>query len=245
MAVLITRPAPDNDATADALRRRGFEPLLAPMLSFQAMRFQIEDGREFRGLIVTSTNALRAIASSPQLARLQDLPVFAVGARTAQAARDIGFQNVRAAEGDASALRDLVAAKAPERRGAAPLLYLSATDVSRDLGGELGLRGVNVAAIAVYRMVRLDDFTEPVRAAFAGQTIEAVLHFSRRSALAFIRAVQRSGQEITALALPQFCLSEPIAADLREAGATRLSVAKAPTEADLLDALEQVLRAKP
>lgn len=242
MVVLVTRPAPDNDATADALRRRGFEPLLAPMLSFQALPFQIEEGREFRGLIVTSTNALRAIAASPQLVRLKGLPVFAVGARTAQAARDMGFRNVRAAEGDASALRDLIVAKAPERRGAAPLLYLGATDVSRDLGGELGLRGVNVAAVSVYRMVRLDDFAEPVRAAFAGQTIEAVLHFSRRSALAFIRAVQRSGQEIAALALPQFCLSEQIAGALRDAGANRLGVAKAPTEADLLDTLEQALR---
>jgi uroporphyrinogen-III synthase len=244
VAVLVTRPAPDNDATADALRGRGFEPLLAPMLSFQALRFQIEEGREFRGLIVTSTNALRAIAGSAQLAHLQDLPLFAVGARTAQAACDIGFRNVRAAEGDASALRELIVAKAPERRGVAPLLYLSATDVSRDLTGELGLRGVNVAAIAVYRMVQLDDFAEPVRAAFASQTIEAVLHFSRRSALAFIRAVQRTGQEITALALPQLCLSEPIAAALRDAGASRLGVAKAPTEADLLDALEQALRAR-
>ena len=138
MAVLVTRPVPDNEATASALRDRGFEPLLAPMLTFQALPFQLEEGREFRGLVLTSTNALRAIAASPQLARLQALPVFAVGARTAQAARDGGFHNVRAAEGDASALRELIAARSPEKRGAAPLLYLAATDVSRNLAGELG-----------------------------------------------------------------------------------------------------------
>ena len=102
MVVLVTRPAPDNEATAQALRQRGFEPLLAPMLSFQALPFQLEQGREFRGLIITSSNALRAVAASPQLPRLRDLPVFAVGARTAQAARELGFPNVRAAEGDAT-----------------------------------------------------------------------------------------------------------------------------------------------
>ena len=62
MAVLVTRPAPDNEATAEALRQRGFEPMLAPMLVFQALPFQIADNRDFRGLILTSTNALRAIA---------------------------------------------------------------------------------------------------------------------------------------------------------------------------------------
>ena len=85
MAVLVTRPAPDNDATADALRGRAFEPLLAPMLTFRALRFQIEEGREFRGLILTSANAMRALAASPQLARVQGLPVFAVGERTTRA----------------------------------------------------------------------------------------------------------------------------------------------------------------
>lgn len=242
MAVLITRPVPDNDATASALRARGFEPLLAPMLTFQALPFLLEEGREFRGLIITSTNALRAIEGSHLLARLQALPVFAVGARTAQAARDAGFPGVRVAEGDAAALRELVAAKSPEKRGAAPLLYLAATDISRDLPGQLGLRGINVATVPVYRMMRLDDFAESVRAAFARDAIEAVLHYSQRSALAFVRAAQHSGLEISALALPQLCLSEPIAATLRDAGAGRLVVSRAPTEADLLDALEQVIQ---
>jgi uroporphyrinogen-III synthase len=241
--VLITRPAPENEATAEALRGRGFEPMLAPMLVFQALPFQIEDGRDFRGLILTSTNALRAIASHP-LARLQGLPAFAVGARTAQAAREAGFRDVRVAEGDAASLRNLIIASAPERRGVPPLLYLSATDIGRDLGGELGLRGINIVAVPVYRMARLDDFTDVVRAAFARQGIDAVLHYSRRSALAFIAATRRAGLEISALALPQLCLSETIAATLREAGADRPIVARTPTETDLLDALEQALRAQ-
>src|SRR5262245_11738309 len=126
MAVLVTRPAPDNAATARALLVRGFEPMLAPMLTFQALPFQIEWTREFRGLILTSTNALRAIAASPDLARLQGLAVYAVGNRTAEAARQAGFANVHAADGDASALRELIAAKSPEKRGASPLLYLAA-----------------------------------------------------------------------------------------------------------------------
>lgn len=239
MPVLVTRPAPDNETTAEALAARGIEALLAPMLVYQPLPFRDDEAR-YRGVILTSANAVRAIAAQPMLQRLQGLPAFAVGARTAQAARDAGFADVRAAEGDAVALRELIAVDAAMKRHT--LLYLSASDVSRDLAGELGLRGVKVASLPVYRMVALDDFPQAVRDAFAQDAVQAVLHYSRRSAIAFIGAARRTGFEISALALPQLCLSEPIAAVLREAGASRTIVAGAPNETELLDALEQAMR---
>jgi uroporphyrinogen-III synthase len=241
VAVLVTRPAPDNEATAAVLRARGLEPLLAPLLLFQPIPFRGESDTRFSGVILTSANAIRAIAAHELLARLRPLPVFAVGERTGQAAREAGFGDVRVADGDASALRELIAATATKSK-ARTLLYLSAADVSRDLGGELGLRGVTVTSLPVYRMAALHDLPAPVLDAFAGNAIEAVLHYSRRSALAFVEAARRSGIEISALALPQVCLSEPIAAALRDAGASRPSVARAPNETELLAALEQALR---
>ncbi len=241
MAILVTRPAPDNAATAAALRARGFEVVPAPMLVFQPLPFRHDSNIRYRGVILTSANAIRAIAAHPMLARLQALPAFAVGATTAQAARDAGFGDVRAAEGDASALRELIAANVPKTRNST-LLYLSAADVSRDLKGELGLRGIEVVALPVYRMAELDEFPASAQDAFAHNAIEAVLHYSRRSALAFVSAARRAGLEISALALPQVCLSGQIAAALRDAGAGRVVVAKAPNEVELFDALEQALR---
>jgi uroporphyrinogen-III synthase len=35
MAILVTRPLPDGEITAAALRAKGFEVLLAPMLRFE------------------------------------------------------------------------------------------------------------------------------------------------------------------------------------------------------------------
>lgn len=243
MTVLVTRPAPDNQATAAALRSRGFELMLAPMLVFQPLPFRDETGATHSGVILTSANAIRAVAVHPILPRIQGLPVFAVGARTAQAAREAGFRDVRSAEGDATALRELIAATVPVRKKSA-LLYLAAADVSRDLGSELGLRNITVDSRPVYRMAELDELAEPVRDAFARDAIEAILHYSRRSAAAFVKAARRAGFEISALALPQLCLSEQVAGALRDAGASRLIVAKTPSEGDLIDALEQVLRVK-
>ena len=46
-----------------------------------------------------------------------------------------------------------------------------------------------------------------------------MLHYSRRSARAFLEAARADGVEISALAVPQCCISANVAAILREAGA--------------------------
>ena len=51
MAVLVTRPQPDDEATALSLRARGFEVLLAPMLRFEPVAFR-DDGEAGYGAVV-------------------------------------------------------------------------------------------------------------------------------------------------------------------------------------------------
>jgi uroporphyrinogen-III synthase len=244
MAVLVTRPHPDNEATATALREGGFEVVLAPMLRFEPVAFQDDPDASYDAVIVTSANALRAI--EPQLAgsRLLGLPLFAVGERTASAARQAGFGSVIAADGDAAALRDLVRTRlrSPQSEGAGTLLYLSGADLSHDLAGELGEFGFSVVSQTTYRMVPVTRLSAAAREGFAANAIEAVLHYSRRSARAFLEAARGDGVEISALAVPQCCLSANIASELRDAGATRVVVAGAPGEKAMLDAVNRALR---
>ena len=132
MAILVTRPHPDNEATAAALRGMGHEVLLAPMLRFEAVASGGDLDAGYHAVIVTSANALRAIdlAGHAVLA----VPLFAVGEHTAEAARAAGFAKVISAKGDSDALRDLLRArvKAKELKRKARLLYLAGADLSRD-----------------------------------------------------------------------------------------------------------------
>src|SRR6185503_3342288 len=125
MAVLVTRPSPDDEATATALRARGFDVLRAPMLRFEPVPFQDDADARYGAIIVTSANALRAIAPHLAGSRLLKLPLFAVGEHTASAAGDAGFSEVMTAKGDAAALRDLVLAsvKSKQLKKASLLLY--------------------------------------------------------------------------------------------------------------------------
>ncbi len=84
MAVLVTRPHPDDETTAQALRAKGFEVLRAPMLRFEPVPFQDDEDARYGAVIVTSANALRGLGPDLAGSRLLKLPLYAVGEQTAR-----------------------------------------------------------------------------------------------------------------------------------------------------------------
>ncbi|MBN9584069.1 MAG: uroporphyrinogen III synthase [Afipia sp. 62-7] len=245
MAILVTRPVPDGEKTAAALRARGHEALLSPMLRFEPVAFEDDDEIAFDGVILSSANAVRAVAQHPIRSRLMPLPVFAVGEHTARVALDAGFARITVADGDAVSLRDRIVdrAAAGKLKKKAALCYLAGENLTRDLAGELGARGFTVVTHTAYRMVPIAGFSEAIGNAFRMGVIEAVMHYSRRSARAYLDAARNDGVEISALALPQCCISEAVATVLREAGAMQVAAARAPDEKALLDVVDRMVKA--
>src|SRR4030081_3122722 len=244
MAVLVTRPHPDDEATAASLRARGHQVLLAPMLRFEPVAFHDDADARYGAVVVTSANALRGIESHLKGHRLLELPLFAVGEHTADAARRAGFSCVISAKGDAGSLRDCVLASVQAKRlkKASTLLYLAGADLAHDLAGELGEHGFRVVTQTTYKMSPVSSLPYEVCDAFAANRIEAVLHYSLRSAPAFLDAARAGGVEISALAIPQCCISAAVASVVRDAGATQVMVAASPDENALFGALDRALR---
>jgi uroporphyrinogen-III synthase len=245
MAILVTRPQPDNETTAAALRAKGFGVLSAPMLRFEAIAFHDDADARYGAVIVSSANALRAIEAQLGGSRLLTLPLFAVGERSAEAARHAGFRDVAVADGNAAALRDLIVASVRGKilKKASTLLYLAGADLAGDIAGELGERGFSVVTHTTYRMIPVLSLPQEAVDAFAANRIEAVLHYSRRSARAFLDAVRAAGVEISALAIPQCCISDAVASVVRDVGATQVLVARSPDESGLFEALDRALAA--
>lgn len=244
MAVLVTRPHPDDETTAASLRARGFDVLRAPMLRFEPVAVHEDMNARYSAVIVTSANALRGIEPHLKGHRMLELPLFAVGDHTAAAARRAGFTHVVSANGDAANLRDLVLAslRAKELKKASTLLYLAGAEIARDLASELEESGFRVVTQTTYRMIAVKSLPSEARDAFAANQVGAVLHYSQRSARAFLDAARAAGVEISALAIPQCCISATVASVLRDAGATQVVVAATPDENALFEALERALR---
>jgi uroporphyrinogen-III synthase len=244
MAVLVTRPHPDDETTAASLRARGFDVLRAPMLRFEPVAFHDDMNARYSAVIVTSANALRGIEPHLKGHRTLELPLFAVGEHTAAAARRAGFTHVVSANGNAANLRDLVLAslKAKELKKASTLLYLAGAELARDLASELEESGFRVVTHTTYKMIPVTSLPRETCDAFAANQVEAVLHYSQRSARAFLDAARAAGVEISALAIPQCCISAAVASVVRDAGATQVVVAATPDENALFEALERALR---
>src|SRR5215207_2067037 len=109
MRLLVTRPGDDADRTAGALRARGHEPVAVPLLAIEFCAPAELGAGPFAAVVMTSANAARAIAAHAQRTALVALPLFTVGAHTAEVARDTGFATVTSSDGGWPDLARLVA----------------------------------------------------------------------------------------------------------------------------------------
>ena len=226
MRVLVTRPQADGEATATRLRARGHVVIVAPLLQIETMDADLAG--EFTAIIMTSSNAARAAAVHPEKSRIQHLPVFAVGARTAQAARDAGFETIISGDGDGSDLVRLITARLadPSRL----LLYLAGEDRAIDLEAALAAHGLSLHTAIVYRAVAASRLPPDAEKALARREVDGVLHYSRRSAETFVAAVRAADVATPAMAAGHYCLSADIGAVLTNAGAGRVEIAAKPDE---------------
>lgn len=233
MRVIVTRPQVDGERTATALRALGHEVLVAPLMQIEPIAANLAGN--WGAVIVTSANAPNAIVENSARSALIKLPLFAVGKRSAVAAQQAGFADVTSAGGD---VRDLVCTLVARCADAkAPLLYLAGEDRAADLPRELSVRGIAAEMRVVYRAVTVPFSAALIEAIEAGE-VDAVLHFSRRSAENYIAGAKQRGIFGPAVRVRHFCLSAQVAEPLVGTGASRITIATRPDEAALIELLQ-------
>jgi uroporphyrinogen-III synthase len=228
--LLITRPEPDAERTAEALRAHGHDVLIASMLRFEPVQCDLPD-QTFEAVVMTSANAARALEARPYPIPLTALPAFTVGRRTAAAARAIGFVEVHSAHGDRNDLAKLLSGQFGGSH--AKVVYLCGEDRAGDLG--IAVSSLTVVTVVVYRMVKAEQFPELIQAALSQREIDGVMHFSKRSAEAYMDCARRCGAMEGALAPSQYCLSAQVAAPLAAHGGGGIRIARRPDEAALIE----------
>lgn len=221
--VWITRAKPGAARTAARLRDMGFEPIVAPLLAIKHLTPPVPDLAPFAALAFTSINGVAAFAA---LTPRRDLPAFAVGDATAQAAHDAGFTNVRSASGDLHALARLIAGTIANADVLVPQAEIPAGDLAAALTAARA-RNVSIQSLTVYRAIETS--------AAAPSLFDAVLIHSPRAG----KAVTKLHHAPLARAVLA-CISPAAAAPLAALGLTPV-VAKSPDETSLLTILNAAL----
>ena len=99
--LLVLRPEPGASATVEKACALGLDAVAVPLFQVEAISWEAPDAAAFDGLLLTSANAVRS--GGEKLRSLRGLKAYAVGAATAEAARQAGFDV--AATGDAGVER--------------------------------------------------------------------------------------------------------------------------------------------
>jgi len=220
LRVAITRTQPEANATARRVREHGAEPVVAPLLSIAPAAFNT-DITGAQALIFTSTNGAAAYAAA---SGARNVLALTVGDATANAAREAGFQAVRSASGDVSALAAMIEHTLDPNAGV--LIHIGGAHIAGQLAGELRGAGFAYERRIAYEAVAATTLPEALAA-----PLDIILFHSARAAETFISLGAPNAQNLVA-----GCLSDAVADAAQAASWKRLIVAPAPREEALLAA---------
>ena len=233
MRVLVTRPETSAAKTAERLKAMGHEPILLPLS--KAVHHPQAAADAFAlphsALILTSAEALRALAStasSPEIDR--NIQLFAVGAKTAAAAKAAGFGNIHVGSGDGTGLADLIALKLDKPD--LPLLYLTGKPRAGSLESRLEEMGLPVRVAEIYDMIPVEYPPEEIYDRLRTRLPQVVLLYSRENAVRFFEIVERHALSIAEIKI--LCISERTAEAVPAAFRPRTRIAESPDEIALL-----------
>lgn len=220
LRVAITRAQPEAESTAVRVRAMGAAALLTPLLIIEPRAFDA-DVHGVQALLFTSANAVRAFAAASPA---RDRAVLAVGDASADAARVVGFANVRSAKGEVSALAALAKDRLDPAQGT--VLHFSGAHIAADLAGVLSAAGFRTERRVCYAARAV----EALPPGLAGP-LDLMLFHSPRAAEIFVRLGAPGSATLTAA-----CLSPAVAAAAGAANWGSLIIAPAPREDALLEA---------
>ena len=236
MRVIVTRPLPQGDRTAAIVASRGHQPVLMPLTEIHPteLRPLAADPDSYAMVVATSANAL-VHAPLALTQALRDIPFVGVGAATEHAALACGFSGTESTSGNADDLARHIIADLPS---GARVAYLCGRVRKPDLEKNLAEAGLEIDALETYDTVLVSYTTDFLREQFVTGKPLAVLLYSRNAAQRLADLLKQAGMANITDFTSFFCLSEDVAAPLREAGFPAVAVAAEPTEAALLNLLE-------
>ncbi len=232
MRLLVTRPQPDADAQVKKLEALGHEAIASPLLEVEFINFSPLPISGAQALIATSRNALRALGESDELEAALKLPLYAVGAATADLAKELGFTKIHQGPGTARALLPIIGAESAPDDGI--LIHLAGTHLAFDMKSALENDGFEVQQPVLYRTGCAENFSQDARAALAEGVLDGVILMSPMTAQIFVALIDASDLSEEASKLTCFCLSDTIAEPLKAIEVAGILIAQDPSENDLL-----------
>ena len=211
MHILLTRPLEDCSEMIIKFKSLGHQVSHLPLLSVHKVDYEKINFSDFKGIIFTSANAVKFL----DLKSIdKNLLCFCVGSATEKKARSVGFQNVIAADGNVSNLKELVLQNFDKKKGR--LIYVSGETISVDLDQELLKEGYDLERIVNYRTIHNQKFDKRFVEELKLKIPDMVYVYSQNSALSFLSFIKINQSESLWMDTNLMCIGEKTSSILNE-----------------------------
>ena len=211
MHILLTRPLEDCSEMILKFKSLGHQVSHLPLLVVEKVNYDSLNFPSFGGIIFTSANAIKFL----DLKSIdKKILCFCVGEATEKTARNNGFQNVIAAEGNVENLKELILQNFDKKDGS--LIYISGETVSTDLDQQLLKVGYNVKRIVNYRTSHNKNFNEEFVKELKQKMPDMVYVYSQNSAASFLNYIKLQQLESLWMNTNLMCIGEKTSSILNE-----------------------------
>ena len=211
MHILLTRPLEDCSEMIIKFKSLGHQVSHLPLLSVDKVDYEKINFSDFKGIIFTSANAVKFL----DLKSIdKNILCFCVGSATEKKARSIGFQNVIAADGNVSNLKELVLQNFDKKKGR--LIYVSGETISVDLDQQLLKEGYDLKRVVNYKTTHNQKFDKRFVEELKLKIPDMVYVYSQNSALSFLSFIKINQSESLWMDTNLMCIGEKTSSILNE-----------------------------
>jgi uroporphyrinogen-III synthase len=211
MHILLTRPLEDCSEMILKFKSLGHQVSHLPLLNIEKKNYEDITFSNYGAIIFTSANAIKFL----DLNKLdKNIMCFCVGNITEKKARNFGFQNTIAAEGNVLNLKELILQNYSSKDK--PLLYISGEIISTDLSQQLLNEGYSVKRIINYEVSYNEKFDENFIKELKLNIPDMVYVYSQNSASSFLNFIKIYQTENIWMNTNLMCIGEKTSAILNE-----------------------------
>jgi len=211
MHILLTRPLEDCHEMILKFQSLGHEVSHLPLINIEGLKYEPLSYSEFRGIIFTSSNSVKFL----DIKNIDKKTVcFCVGSATEKKARNSGFQNVFAADGNVNNLKELILQNFNSSEG--KLLYISGEVISSNLDKELISKGYIIERVINYRANPIEKYDEVFIEKLKLKIPEITYIYSQNSAINFLKVIKNYKLETLWMDTNLMCIGEKTSSILNE-----------------------------
>ena len=211
MHILFTRPFDDCHELMLRFKSLGHMVSHIPVISIQKIIYESLDFSLFKGIIFTSTNAIKFLDTQKIDKKIK---CFCVGNATEKVAKIKGFQNIYVAGGNVENLKEIIFQNFEVSDG--NLIYVTGHIISSDLDKKLISEGYNLKRIINYKAIAQEKFNNDEIEKLKVQIPDIVYVYSQNSALSFLNMIKNCNLQNSWMNTNLMCISEKTSAILNE-----------------------------